>query len=447
MTPAVVLGAGISGLAAAHRLRATGHQVIVLEASNRPGGILRTTEIGGCRFELGPNTVQRSPELVALCRDAGVEDKLITASSAARRRYLLKGGKLMAVPGSPPALITSPLFSAIGKLRLLREPLVGRGPGPRESLADFARRRLGREAVPMVDAVAHGVYAGDPEELAVGFAFPRVYALEAEHGSLLRGALAGRRKSRESTPRGPLPLVGYRGGFGALAKDLSRDLDIRYGTEAVRVVRPDEAASDGRFTVIIRASESTGESGTSIDTDRVVSTLPAAVSRTVLGVLGDLDEVRSLPFAAVATVSLVFDRDTVGHPLDGFGFLVPHVERQPILGCLFVSSLFAESAPANRLALTVMVGGRRNPPLVDLDDDAMIDTVLEALRQPLGIAGSPIASLVNRWRPGIPQPTESWPNIQAAADAVEDANPGLTILGSWRSGPGVPNCIAASRRC
>lgn len=453
MPTVAVLGAGISGLAAARRLRATGHDVVVLEASARPGGVMRTETIGDCRFELGPNTVQRSPELVALCRDAGILDRLISPADEARKRYVMRRGALVPVPGSPPALLGTPLFTPLGKLRLLGEPLVGRGPGPEESLADFARRRLGRQAVPLVDAVAHGVYAGDPAELATGHAFPRIHALETDHGSLLRGLLTGRRR-RGTGDSGRPTLAGYRGGFAALARDLCHDLDLRTETQAIDIERHDASGGRTRYRVSARSVADPGadpgsDAGTDrveIEVDRIVSALPSEVSRVVLRRLGDLDIVETLPHAGVATVNLVYDRDRVGHPLDGFGFLVPHHEGLPILGCLFVSSLFADSAPPDRVALTVMIGGRRNPGLVDLEDTALVETAIESLRGPLAIRDAPLATFVNRWRPGIPQPTATWPAIQAAADAIEDANPGLSILGAWRAGPGVPNCIAAGWR-
>lgn len=425
---ALVLGAGISGLAAARRLRRQGFSVIVLEAGRVAGGLMRTAEVAGCRFELGPSTVKRSPELEALCRDAGCGERLETVAPAAGKRYVLLRGELVALPASPPAWLTTPLLGARGRLRLLTEPLRRRGPGPQEALADFVRRRLGPEAVPLVDAVALGVFAGDPGELAVGWAFPEIYRLERDHGSLIRGLLELRRSNTAGRPT----VVGYQGGFSALAADLAQGLDVRYGTAVRRVMR----CGDG-FAV-----EADGAAGASrFEARRLISALPAAPSLGVLAGLGDLRPLAALPHAAVAVLNLVLPRAAVRHPLDGFGCLVPHGENLPILGCLFVSSLLPDAAPEDRVALTVMIGGRRRPALVDEDDDRLRALALDALRRPLGITGPPLGCRLTRWPAAIPQPTADWPALQAAADAVEASHPGLRLLGSWRSGPGVPSCV------
>jgi len=429
---ALVLGAGIAGLAAARSLRRAGWQVTVLEAAQRVGGVLTSITLGGCHFECGPNTVQASDELLALCQDAGCANGLQPTAARAARRYLVRDGALVALPASPWAFITTPLFSRSGKLRLLTEPLRGRGPGPHEPLADFVRRRLGPEAVSIIDALAHGVYAGDARELAVGYAFPKVYRLEAEHGSLVRGML--RVRSKIAGPGGPKSLIGFAGGFEALAGRLGRDLDIRLGTRALRVEH------DGRRFRLLAESDAGPQRFAAA---RLVSALPAAPAVSVLAPLGDLGPAGDIPHAPVAVVNLVFDRDALGHALDGFGFLAPAGAGLPILGCLFISTLFPDRAPPGKAALTVMLGGRQHAEQVDLDDPTLVRVAIDALGGLLAVRAAPLASHVTHWRQGIAQATAAWPAAQAAGDALEAAYPGLSVLGSWRSGVGVPNCVRA----
>lgn len=447
---ALVLGAGITGLAAARSLRRAGWTVAVLEASDRVGGTLATHTLGGCRFELGPNTVQESPELIALCEDAGCADGLRRTSTAAARRYLVRDGRLVALPGSPPALLTSPLFTVAGKLRILTEPWRRRGSGPEEALADFVRRRLGRQAVAIVDAMAHGVYAGDPSELAVGHAFPRLFGLERAYGSLFRGMQQHRRAAARAGDRpGPSALVGFDGGFANLAARLAKGLDVRLGSPIAAVSRrqqqhSQESSGRASFCVTLRGVGSREP----LHAERLISALPLHETISVLADLGPSTcgleaSPELLPHAPVAVVQVVVPRDAVGHPLDGFGFLVPHAENLPILGCLFVSSLFADAAPENRAALTVLLGGRRAPELVDEDDATLVAKVVTSLEQLIHLRATPTETHVSRWQPGIPQPTAAWPAVQAAANQLEAAHPGLTILGNWRTGVGVPDCIRA----
>ncbi|HEX7183363.1 MAG TPA: protoporphyrinogen oxidase, partial [Thermoanaerobaculia bacterium] len=192
----LVIGGGISGLTTAFHLARAGRKVAVLEASPRVGGAMETRADGLWRFEMGPNTVLESHESVTrLIRESGLEGEKITASPTAKRRYLWKGGRLHALPSGPPGFLKTPLFSLGAKLRLLREPWIGKPTGePEETIAAFVRRRLGQEFLDYaVGPFVSGVYAGDPERLSVRWAVPRIHALERDHGSLIRGAFARRK--------------------------------------------------------------------------------------------------------------------------------------------------------------------------------------------------------------------------------------------------------------
>jgi oxygen-dependent protoporphyrinogen oxidase len=449
MPEALVVGAGVSGLAAARALARAGVEVAVVEAAEAPGGTFATAARGGFLAELGPNTVQESPELRALAEDAGAIDELVAAAPAAGRRYVVHRGRPVPLPGSPPALLASPLLSAAAKVRLATEPWrpaprAPDSPSPDESFAAFLRRRLGAGVLPLGDAMALGIYAGDPEELAVGYAFPTLHALERRHGSLLRGLRRSRRVSgpagkpageASAEPAGPRRLIAFRGGAAAFAGRLAAGLELATGCRAESVRRDGDlfrvsiAARDGRREIAAR---------------RLIVALPAAAAAAFLAPLGAAAAaLDGLPQAPVAVVALGFARGDVTHPLDGFGLLAPHREGRDVLGVLFPSTLFPGRAPAGAVLLTAMVGGRRRPELVELPDGELIARVRGELAALLGARGEPIFTALGRWRPGIPQPTARAAAVRAAAAALERSHPGLAVLGNWRYGVGVPDCVRA----
>lgn len=424
---ALVLGAGISGLAAARALARAGWTVRVIEEREAPGGTIRTAESAGFRVELGPNTVQDSPELRELARDANCEDGLVPASPQARRRYLVHRGRLAPLPSGPPGLLRTPLLSAGAKLRLATDPWRSRGPGPQESVAAFFRRRLGPGVERLADAMVLGIYAGDPEELAVGYAFRRVHALERDHGSLF----AGLRRSAGARPPG---LVSFQGGLATFADRLTKGLEVETGCRATEIRREGDA---------FRVTVARGDERRELTASRLVTALPASSTARLLSPLGSTQAIAGIPHAPVAVVALGYERARVSHPLDGFGFLAPHPEGRDILGCIFTSTLFPATAPEGHVLLTAMVGGRRRPGLVDLDDDALQSKAHCELVQLLGIEGGPVFRKVTRWQPGIPQPTSHQTAVIEEAAVLERAHPGLKVLGNWLHGVGVPDCIRA----
>jgi oxygen-dependent protoporphyrinogen oxidase len=422
---AVVVGGGISGLTTAFHLVRAGLRVAVVEASGRVGGALETHADGDWRFEMGPNTVVESHESVGrLIRDCGLEAEKITASPTARRRYILKDGRLVPLPGDPIGFLRTPLFPASAKLRLLKEPWIGRPTGDaEESVAEFVRRRLGGAFLDnAVGPFVSGVYAGDPERLAVRWAFPRLHALEREHGSLIRGALA-RKKGAAPTLSGA--MFSFRDGLETLPRRLAREIgDVRTGVSCEGLVRADEG-----FRI--------GTSAGPIEARRVVLAVPADAAACLL----DEPLFAEVRYAPVALVSLGWRRDAVSHPLGGFGFLVPRREGLRLLGCLFPSEIFAGRAPAGHVALAAFVGGTTEPEIVGWDDDAIVSTVVSELRGPLGLRGDPAFQLVRRWPRAIPQYEIGHGRFVERAREIERALPGLRLGGNFLGGISVPDCI------
>ncbi len=428
----LVVGAGISGLTTAFRLARGGWRVAVVEAASRVGGAIQTHTDGPWRFELGPNTVLENHETVGhLIHDAGLDGEKVVAAPSAKRRYLYKDGRLIPLPGGPPGFLTTPLFPLGAKLRLLKEPWIRRPPqGTEESIAQFVRRRLGQVFLDYaVGPFVSGVYAGDPERLSVRWAVPKIWILERDHGSLIRGAFARR--------KGPAPggaMISFRDGLEALPCKLAREIgDVRTGVSVQKIVRIDSMGSG------YRAETSAGP----IEAKRIVLAVPADAAARLLDDItaGASRLFDQIPYAAVAVLALGWRRADVGHPLAGFGFLAPRKEGLRSLGCLFPSELFPGRAPEGHVALAAFAGGRTDPEIVSWDEDRIVTTLVDELRGPLSLQGDPAFHLVRRWPRAIPQYEVGHGRFVERAKEIENALPGLHIGGNFLSGVSVPNCI------
>ena len=426
---ALVVGAGISGLTTAFWLCRAGLRVAVIEAAPRAGGSIETRADGPWRFEMGPNTVLESRgEVTRLLGASGLESEKIVAAPAGKRRFLWKKDRLEPLPGGPPGFLKTPLFSAGAKLRLLKEPWIGRpAEGIEETIARFVTRRLGPEFLRYaIGPFVSGVYAGDPERLSVRWAVPRIWSLEAEHGSLIRGALARR--------KGPQPggaMFSFPQGLEELPRRLAREIgDVRTGVAAQRIVRDDDG---------FRVETSAG----SLEAAQVVTAVPADAAARLLA---DATDGRSrlfaeIPYAAVAIVSLGYRREDVAHALDGFGFLAPRGEGLRVLGCLFPSQLFPGRAPEGHAALAAFLGGRTDPEIVQQDDAQILAAVEDDLRRALGVRGTPVLATVRRWPRAIPQYEIGHGRFVERAAEIERGLPGLHLGGNFLRGVSVADCI------
>jgi oxygen-dependent protoporphyrinogen oxidase len=425
----LILGAGISGLTTAFWLRRAGRRVAVIEAAPRAGGSIETWTDGPWRFEMGPNTVLESRgEVTRLLDASGLQSEKIVAAPAGKRRFLWKHGRLHALPGGPPGFLTTQLFSPGAKLRLLKEPWIGRpAAGTEESIAQFVTRRLGPEFLRYaVGPFVSGVYAGDPERLSVRWAVPKIWSLEAEHGSLIRGALARR--------KGPQPggaMFSFPRGLEELPRRLAREIgDVRTGVAAQRIVR-----SGGGWRVETSAGP--------LEADRVVLAVPAdAAARLLDEATGGRGRLfAEIPYAPVAIVSLGYRRADVAHALDGFGFLAPRGEGLRVLGCLFPSQIFPDRAPEGQRALAAFLGGRTDPEVVALDDAGILAAVESDLRQALGVRSTPVLVRIRRWPRAIPQYELGHGRFVERATEIEQELPGLHIGGNFLRGVSVADCI------
>jgi protoporphyrinogen/coproporphyrinogen III oxidase len=434
-----VVGGGLTGLAAAYRLQTLGFEPTVYEAAGRAGGVVGTEREGGFLAEAGPNSLSTpSPMVTRLFGELGLADRLIEGNPSARRRYIVREGRLEPLPQSPIQLLTTPLLSPLAKFRLLKEPFLPPGsPLVEESIGGFVRRRFGDEVLAYMAApFVSGVYAGDPDALSMRHAFPKLYALEQEHGSLLAAMVAQVRGSRRgSSPASRGAVFSFPDGLGELTGALVERLAGRVATST-----PVRRISRRAFQWIVGTEQGdTRFAG-------VVFAAPAyAFDEIEFGCDGGegLPEVATIGYAPVAVVVLGFPRGAIAHKLDGFGVLVPAAERRRLLGTLFSSTLFPGRAPDGYVTLTSFVGGVGRPELARLEPDALVGTVRDELTELLGAFGDPAFQRVTVWHRAIPQYEVGHQRWLDLLGKVEDANAGLELVGTYRFGVSLGDALAS----
>ncbi|MBI4195258.1 MAG: protoporphyrinogen oxidase [Betaproteobacteria bacterium] len=437
----LVIGAGISGLATAFRLARRGIGVAVIDAAPRPGGVIGSERRDGVLYERGPNsTLDTGPFINEMLGELGILGERIDASAISSRRFIVRGGRLIALPTSPPAFLGTPLFSLGAKLRLVREPFIARAPAnSEESVAQFVVRRLGREFLDYaIEPFVAGVYAGDAARLSLPAAFPRLNALEQRYGSLIKGQVLGAREraKRAERSRNVAASFSFREGMQTLTDALARAVG-RVETE--RRATGVRRLSDGAIAVTVEHAGAT----TARRARAVVLAVPADRAAELVREFA-ADAARALdaiPYAAVASVASAYRRSDVEHPLDGFGVLVPKVEKRRILGSLFSSSMFDGRAPRDTVLLTTFVGGDRDPHLPSRPAEEVAAIAREELGALLGARGAPLFCAVTHWPRAIPQYVLGHLDRIRRAEQAQAALPGLFLCASYRGGISVGDCM------
>jgi oxygen-dependent protoporphyrinogen oxidase len=453
----VVVGGGVTGLAAAHRAveiaRERGSDVglALLEARDRLGGTIATERVDGFLIEAGPDSfLSEKPWALALCRRLGVEHRLVRTDDRFRRTFVWFAGRLHPLPDGFQLLaptrvapfVTSRLFSWPGKLRMALDLVLPRRRGHEdESLGAFVSRRLGREALERVaQPLVAGIYTADPEQLSLEATMPRFLELERAQRSVILGL---RRASRRSPDRGISGarwslFVTFADGMQELVSALAARLPagaVSLGTRVTGIER-----DGGRW----RVATETG----ALDADRVVLATEAhAASRLVRyvdPVLATLLQV--IPYASSATVSLGYRRDDVPHPLDGFGFVVPRRERRDVLACTFSSAKYPGRAPAGHALLRAFLGGALGGAVLAADDDELTRRVRADLRDALGVTAPPRLVRVHRHPASMPQYAVGHLEAIATIERRLAEAPGLHLAGAAYRGVGIADCIASGER-
>jgi oxygen-dependent protoporphyrinogen oxidase len=444
MASVAVIGAGVTGLTAAHRLKQRGVRVVVYEASERTGGVVKSIRQDGYLAELGPSSMSSPPTVVSgLLNELGLEADKINASPAVRTRYIVKRGRLARIPLTPSELLTSRLLSNTAKLAVFAEPLVEPSDSPMdESIAAFVRRRFNQEVLDyIVNPFVAGTFAGDPEQLSLRHAMPQLHALEQKHGSVMRGFLksAMARRKPGAGAEGTGTLVAFREGLqqlpDALAARLGTELRLRAAVTQVR-------AGPRGWTV-----------GAAFQSPEVYEAVLYAAPAHCLDDI-DLDlaggerlaTLSSIDHPPVAVLAFGFRRDQVSHPLDGFGVLCPEAERRRVLGVLFSSTIFPGRAPDGHVLLTAFAGGARDPDFVQADPQTLSARVLDDLRILLGTSGEPAFRAVQVWPKAIPQYVLGYGRFKEIAEQTEESNPGLVLAGTYRDGISLNDAVSSGER-
>jgi oxygen-dependent protoporphyrinogen oxidase len=440
----LVIGGGISGLAIGFGARQRGAVVEVFDAAARAGGVIGTVHRDGALFETGPNSALDTTPLVNELLDAlGIRSERADASAVASTRFIVRGGKLIPLPTSPQAFLTTPAFTLGAKLRLLREPFIAPAPpDAEESIAAFVRRRLGTEFLDYaIDPFVSGVYAGDPEQISVSAAFPRLHALEQKYGSLIKGQIRGARARIQNAEKAKNTAgsFSFRRGMQTVTDALARAV-ARVAT-GVRVQQI-ERNPDGAWTV-------TGTQGGEPVVRRartVVLAVPAYEAAKLVRELAPAatQGLAAIPYAAIASVASAYRRADIAHSLAGFGFLVPKKEQRQILGSLFSSSMFEGRAPAGAVLLTSFIGGLRNPALPAKPDAELAEIVQGELRALVGARNEPMWIVITRWTHAIPQYNLGHRERLRPVEDAERALPGLFFCANYRDGISVGDCIKSA---
>jgi len=441
--PVVVVGAGISGLTCAWRLRREGVNVVCLDPSDRVGGALRSHAKDGFLLEAGASTILETPELVDLITEVGLAKEIIRAA-ARLPRYILRGGSLHALPTGLGSLLRTRLLSAGAKWRILGELWTPPSRATEDESVDaFIRRRFGEEIGRVIVApFVSGTFAGDPTALSARSVLPRLVDLERRYGGVIKGMLGMMRSARpHESSAGRRSLISLRDGMESLprrlAQRLGEDVRLRARAEAIR------RDAQGAWVVSVRR----GEEAMRLSGRAVVLATPAGEAARLLADASPpasttLTEVTS---ASLAVVSLGWPRAAVSHGLHGLGFLTVPGEQRRILGCLWPSSTFAERAPSGSVCFTAFVGGTLDPQAASLGDEALGELVRHDLSQVLGISGPPRVLSIDRYRQALPQYGIGHAQRGARAREAIDRVPGLFVCGNYFSGVSVGECVRAAQ--
>ena len=421
----VVIGGGISGLTTAYLLKRKGFDVTVFECSDKVGGNVQTVTRDGYTIEQGPNSLLRSPGLIELVRLLNLENQVLPADESAKKRYILADGKLEAMG---PKSFVNGYFSLKTIFGLIKEPFVSSRSPENESVAEFVTRRIGQEFLDKaIDPFVSGVYAGDPKNLSMRSAFPKLYEMERDYGSLIMAAI--RRKKEKADP------------------DFPRTFSFRGGLKTLITALADEIGDDIRISSTVETIDEIDSGGFCVNGeifDAVVISTPSYIAAKLIRSRDErLAELLSeVNYPQLAVVILGFKSEAIAGRLDGFGFLIASKENRPILGTLYHSAVFPERSPEGHQLLVTFVGGVRSGDALDAQsDDELKLMVIEQLRELLGVKDEPDLVHIKRWKKAIPQYHVGYEAVTATCTDFEKNNRGLYFCSNFYRGISMSDCV------
>ena len=458
----VVVGGGITGLAAAHRLlqrrpeAASDLRVTLVEAEDRLGGKIVTEHVDGFVIEGGPDSfLATKPRGLGLCEELGLGEPLHPQLQGVRpqrrRAFVLWRGRLYDLPEGLSGLVPtrlaplarSSLLSPLGKARVALDYLLpARRAEGDESLGGFIRRRLGREAWErLVEPLMAGIYAANGDQLSLGATFPQLREAERRYGGLIKGVLAARRLGPSPTSSPRSPFLTPVGGLGVLVSAL--EAQLRDGDVTLVLGDPVTAVTSSGSGFEVRLA-----TGGAIQADAVIVATPAYVAA---GLLAELDpmlttDLAAIPHASTAIVTLAYRGEEIPHPLEGHGYVIPRAERSPILACTWSSRKWSGRAPDGWELIRVFIGRAGQEEVLAGDDESLVALAVQEVAVRLGVTAPPSLTRVHRWPRGMPQYLLGHPQRVARIEARQSEHAGLYLAGNAFHGVGLPDCILSGER-
>ena len=445
MEEVVIVGAGITGLTTAYWLKKEGFKVKIIESKNEVGGNIKTVRHKGFVFDTGPNSgLETTPLISQLVQELNLQDEFIYANKSANKRYILRDNVLHPLPMNPKDFLTTKLFSTKAKIRVMMEPFIGKSKdGYYQSLAEFVRRRLGQEFLDYaINPFVSGVFAGDPENLSVKSAFPKLYRLEEVYGGLFKGMIKGakERKKRSEKSKQNAAMFSFRNGMSVftnrLAEFLKDEILLNHSLKEIQ-------KTENGYLIAV---ENSGERKL-IETKTVLLTIPAYTTAEILknfdGYL--FNQLSTIYYPPVLVLNVIYEKNKIGQPLDGFGFLIPEKEKKSFLGAIWSSAIFPNRGDDKFASFTIFVGGARQYKIFELGFDELVKKVISEFNEIMKIDGQPESIEHRMWEKAIPQYSIGYIEKENAMNEFERKYQGIFLGGNYRGGISVGDCIKNSK--
>ncbi len=440
-TDIAIIGAGLTGLTTGFWLTRAGKQIQIIEKQDRAGGQIRTFQANGFIYESGPNTgVVSYPEVAELFAALSPDCTLETAREESKKRWIWKGNKFHALPSGLVSAVTTPLFTLYDKFRILGEPFRAKGTNPDESVAELAARRLGKSFVDYaVDPFLSGVYAGNPNTLITRHALPKLYNLEQDYGSFIKGSIA--KAKLPKTDRDKLATKKVFSATGGLEK-LSQALVKSIGQERITLSANNVKIEPQGNQWLITYCTPEGEH--SLIANKVVTTCGAYALPDLLPFIPkeDIGQISNLHYAPIIQASVGF-HNTRGLRFDAFGGLVPSKEKRDVLGILFPSACFVGRSPEEGALFSFFIGGVRHADMLDWSDEQLKNMILKNIHSMLKFPADVQPDLIHifRHQKAIPQYEKSSEARFKMIEELQNRYPGLILAGNIKGGIGMADRI------
>ena len=435
-----IVGGGISGLAAAWFItkKFPNYKVTLLESENRLGGKIQSSKEQGFLFEHGPNGFMDSrQEMVDFCDDLDLQSEMVNSDDNAANRFVIKNGKLSALPKKPPQIFTSGFLPLSAKLRLMTEPFRGKSKKEDESLYEFCDRRLGNHVAEyLIDPFTSGVFGADCRKISTKSAFAALWNMEQEYGSIFKGM---RRKMKEQKGKKQGKLRSFKDGMEVLVKalkdKLSSKIDVKLNAKVLDLQE--------KGSTYVLSADIAGEKQT-LEFDLVVLSCPARPCGKILSSLNsDLgSKISEISYSAITVVPQGYNKPQP-EVTNAFGYLVPSAEKNKIMGNLFDASVFPFRAPENSFSIRTMLGGGKDPEIINFSDDDVYKLILEENRQTLGIDYDADFKTIIRWKEAIPvYEMNHWRLIEKLEQFTEKK--GIFVTGNAFYGVSMNDCVTSA---